>query len=200
MRHYDAIVIGGGHNGLTAASYLARGGMRVCVLERRSIVGGAAVTEEFHPGYRNSIFSYVVSLLRPEVVRDLDLERYGYHPILLENSLYLDSRGDYLLLNGEDAHDRAQFAKFSQTDYDAYLAFDESIEQIGGILAKQWLREPPKLSMNAIGDIVSALRLGKDVYDLDEEGRWRLMQFFIGAPESIINRWFESPKIKGPDM
>lgn len=196
MRHYDAIVIGGGHNGLTAASYLARGGMRVCVLERRSIVGGAAVTEEFHPGYRNSIFSYVVSLLRPEVVRDLDLERYGYHPILLENSLYLDSRGDYLLLNGEDAHDRAQFAKFSQTDYDAYLAFDESIEQIGGILAKQWLREPPKLSMNAIGDIVSALRLGKDVYDLDEEGRWRLMQFFIGAPESIINRWFESPKIK----
>ena len=196
MRHYDAIVIGGGHNGLTAASYLARGGMRVCVLERRSIVGGAAVTEEFHPGYRNSIFSYVVSLLRPEVVRDLDLERYGYQPILLENSLYLDSRGDYLLLNGEDAHDRAQFAKFSQTDYDAYLAFDESIEQVGGILAKQWLREPPKLAMNAIGDIVSALRLGKDVYDLDEEGRWRLMQFFIGAPESIINRWFESPKIK----
>ncbi|CAN0498567.1 unnamed protein product, partial [Discosporangium mesarthrocarpum] len=88
------------------------------------------------------------------------------------------------------------FAKFSQTDYDAYLAFDESIEQVGGILAKQWLREPPKLAMNGMADIISSLRLGKDVYDLDEEGRWRLMQFFIGAPESIINRWFESPKIK----
>jgi phytoene dehydrogenase-like protein len=83
--------------------------MRVCVLERRDVVGGAAVTEEFHPGYRNSIFSYVVSLLRPEVVRDLELERYGYEPLLLENSLYLDSRGDYLLLNGDEAHDRAQF-------------------------------------------------------------------------------------------
>lgn len=196
MRHFDAIVIGGGHNGLTAANYMARGGMRVCVLERRHVVGGAAISEEFHPGYRNSIFSYVVSLLRPEVVRDLELERHGYTPILLENSLYLDSRGDYLLLNGEGAHDRAQFAKFSATDYDAYLAFEETVEQVGGLLAKQWLREPPRLAMNGIGDILSSLRLGADVYRLDEEARWRLMQFFIGAPESIIERWFESPKIK----
>lgn len=196
MRHYDAIVIGAGHNGLTTANYLARGGMRVCVLERRSVVGGAAVTEEFHPGYRNSIFSYVVSLLRPEVVRDLELERFGYEPILLENSLYLDSRGDYLLLNGDEANTRAQFAKFSDVDYDAYEAFDASVEQVGGLLAKQWLREPPKLSMSGVGDIISSLRLGKDVYQLDEEARWRLMQFFIGAPESIIDRWFESPKIK----
>ena len=196
MRHYDAIVIGAGHNGLTTANYLARGGMRVCVLERRSVVGGAAVTEEFHPGYRNSIFSYVVSLLRPEVVRDLELERFGYEPILLENSLYLDSKGDYLLLNGDEANNRAQFAKFSDVDYDAYEAFDASVEQVGGLLAKQWLREPPKLSMSGVGDIISSLRLGKDVYQLDEEARWRLMQFFIGAPESIIDRWFESPKIK----
>lgn len=196
MSHFDAIVIGAGHNGLTAANYLARGGMRVCALERRPIVGGAAVTEEFHPGYRNSIASYVVSLLRPEVVRDLELERYGYEPILLENSLYLDTRGDYLLLNGDDAHDRAQFAKYSAVDYDAYLAFEETVDQVGGLLAKQWLREPPKLAMNGIGDILASLRLGMDVYRLDEEARWRLMQFFIGAPESIIERWFESPKIK----
>ncbi|GAB5413019.1 MAG: NAD(P)/FAD-dependent oxidoreductase [Congregibacter sp.] len=196
MQHFDAIVIGAGHNGLTTANYLARGGMRVCVLERRHIVGGAAVTEEFHPGYRNSIASYVVSLLRPEVVRDLELERFGYEPILLESSLYLDTRGDYLLLNGDDDHDRAQFAKFSAVDYDAYLAFDETIEQVGGLLAKQWLREPPKLAMNGVGDILASLRLGADVYKLDEEARWRLMQFFIGAPESIIDRWFESPKVK----
>ncbi|EED31462.1 putative oxidoreductase family protein [gamma proteobacterium NOR5-3] len=196
MSHFDAIVIGAGHNGLTTANYLARGGMRVCVLERRHIVGGAAVTEEFHPGYRNSIASYVVSLLRPEVVRDLELERYGYAPILLENSLYLDTRGDYLLLNGDDAHDRAQFAKYSDVDYDAYLAFEETVDQVGGLLAKQWLREPPKLAMDGMGDILASLRLGMDVYRLDEEARWRLMQFFIGAPESIIERWFESPKIK----
>ncbi len=196
MRHYDAIVIGAGHNGLTTANYLARGGMRVCVLERRPVVGGAAVTEEFHPGYRNSIFSYVVSLLRPEVVRDLELGRFGYEPILLENSLYLDSRGDYLLLNGDESHDREQFSKYSDKDYDAYLAFENTVEQVGDILAKQWLREPPKLAMNGVGDILSSLRLGADVYRLDDEARWRLMQFFIGAPETIIERWFESPKIK----
>ena len=84
---FDAIVLGGGHNGLTTANYLAMGGMKVCVLERRHVVGGAAVSEEFHPGYRNSIASYVVSLLRSEVVRDLQLEKYGYEPLLLENSL-----------------------------------------------------------------------------------------------------------------
>ncbi|MDP5070129.1 MAG: NAD(P)/FAD-dependent oxidoreductase [Congregibacter sp.] len=196
MSDFDAIVIGAGHNGLTTANYLARGGMRVCVLERRHIVGGAAVTEEFHPGYRNSIASYVVSLLRPEVVEDLELTRYGYEPLLLEHSLYLDTRGDYLLLNGDAAHDRAQFEKFSSVDYSAYLAFEDTVDQVGGLLAKHWLREPPKLAMSGMGDILSSLRLGMDVYRLDEQARWRLMQFFIGAPESIIERWFESPKIK----
>lgn len=196
MPQYDALIIGAGHNGLTTANYLAAGGMRVCVVERRHLVGGAAVTEEFHPGYRNSIASYVVSLLRPEIVRDLELERHGYEPLLLENSLYLDSRGDYLLLNGDDAHDRAQFAKFSETDYDAYLAFEETVEKTGDLLAKQWLKAPPKLADGGAGDLLSALKLGFDVYRLNEEQRWRLMQFFIGAPESIINRWFTSPKVK----
>ncbi|MEM6485817.1 MAG: NAD(P)/FAD-dependent oxidoreductase [Pseudomonadota bacterium] len=196
MSNFDALIIGAGHNGLTTANYLAAGGMKVCVLERRGLVGGAAVTEEFHPGYRNSIASYVVSLLRPEVVRDLDLTRYGYEPILLENSLYLDSRGDYLLLNGDDAHDRAQFRKFSDTDYEAYLAFEDNVETVGELLSKQWLKPPPKLAEGGVGDLLSALKLGFDVYRLNEEQRWRLVQFFIGAPESIINRWFESDKVK----
>ncbi|MDJ0879170.1 MAG: NAD(P)/FAD-dependent oxidoreductase [Halieaceae bacterium] len=193
---FDAIVIGGGHNGLTTANYLAMGGMRVCVLERRDIVGGAAVTEEFHPGYRNSLASYVVSLLRPEVVKDLALEQYGYEPILLGNSLYLDSSGGHLLLNGDEAHDRAQFAKFSDTDYDAYLAFDETIETVGDILAKQWLKTPPKLSGGGLTDLLGAVKLGFDVYKLNEDERWRLMQFFVGAPDTIIERWFDSDKIK----
>lgn len=102
-RAYDAIVIGAGHNGLTTSAYLARGGMRVCVLEQCPQVGGAAITREFYPGYRNSVYSYVVSLLRPEVVQDLELERFGYEPILLQNSLYLDRSGSHLLLTGDVA-------------------------------------------------------------------------------------------------
>jgi len=195
-RHFDAIVLGGGHNGLTTANYLAMGGMRVCVLEQRHIVGGAVVSEEFHPGYRNSLASYVVSLLRPEVVRDLELERYGYEPILLENSLYLDSGGDYLLLNGDEAHDRAEYARFSDRDYDAMHSFEKSIDTVSELLAKQWLKPPPKLYGGGLGDLLEALKLGLDAYRLNEDERWRLMQFFIGAPESIIERWFDSEKVK----
>jgi phytoene dehydrogenase-like protein len=193
---FDAIVIGAGHNGLTTANYLAMGGMSVCVLEQRHVVGGAAVSEEFHPGYRNSVASYVVSLLRKEVVKDLQLEKYGYEPIPLGNSLYLDSSGDYLLLNGDPQHDRAEFARFSAADYEAMLAFEDSVDKVGTILAKQWLREPPRLYGGGLRDLLDSVRLGLDVYRLDEGDRWRLLQFFLGAPQSIIDRWFESDKVK----
>lgn len=195
-QNYDVIVVGGGHNGLTTANYLAMGGMRVCVLEQRHIVGGAAVSEEFHPGYRNSTASYVVSLLRPEVVKDLELEKYGYEPMLLGNSLYLDSSGDYLLLTEDEAHNRAQFEKFSATDYESMHAFDEIVDVVGGLLAKQWLNEPPKLHGGGLNDLLSAVKLGADVYKLDDDQRWRLIQFFIGAPDTIIERWFDSDKVK----
>ena len=194
--YFDAIVIGGGHNGLTTANYLAMDGMRVCVLEQRPVVGGAAVTEEFHPGYTNSLASYVVSLLRQEVVDDLALQKYGYEPLLLENSLYLDSSGDYLLLNGDEAHDRAQFAKFSDTDYDAMLGFEHSIEIVGDLLAKQWLKEPPKLHGGGMADLMEAMKLGMDVYQLDADARWRLMQFFIGRRKASSIAGLKAPRSK----
>ncbi|MDG2459400.1 MAG: NAD(P)/FAD-dependent oxidoreductase [Luminiphilus sp.] len=196
MSHYDAIVIGAGHNGLTTANYLAKGGMNVCVLEQRPVVGGAAVTEEFCPGYRNSTFSYVVSLLRPEVIRDLQLADYGYEAITLENALYIDSTGDHLLLTADEQFNRSQFEKFSRTDFQAYEAFEHSVDEIGQLLAKQWLSEPPKLGEQGVGDLLAMLKMGVDVFRLDSEARWRLMQFFIGAPETIIDRWFESDKVK----
>jgi len=196
MNTYDTVIIGGGHNGLTTAGYLARAGQRVCVLERRSMVGGAAVTEEFHPGYRNSVFSYVVSLLRPEIVNDLELERYGYQPLPLENSLYMNSQGQYLLLTADESHNRNQFAKFSSTDYESYRAFERVVDQVAGLLAKQWLTAPPRLGDQGVSDLMSTLKLGVDVFRLDAESRWRMMQFFIGAPETIIDSWFDSPAVK----
>lgn len=193
---FDAVIVGGGHNGLTTANYLAMGGMSVCVLEKRHIVGGAAVSEEFHPGYRNSLASYVVSLLRPEIVNDLELERFGYQPIPMQNSLYLASAGDYLLLTGDEEHDRKQYSKFSATDYDSMQAFEESIDKVGALMAKQWLREPPPLQGGGLNDLLEAIKLGLDVRKLDEDTRWRLLQFFVGAPQSIIDRWFDSDKVK----
>src|SRR5262245_6068186 len=107
---WDAIVIGGGHNGLTAAGYLGRAGLKTLVLERRPVLGGAAVTEEFHPGYRNSVASYTVSLLRPEVIEELELKRHGFVPVKMKASLSLLADGRALLLTGDDTHDRAAVA------------------------------------------------------------------------------------------
>lgn len=193
---FDAIVIGAGHNGLTAANYLAMGGLNVCVLEQRSVVGGAAISEEFHPGFRNSVASYVVSLLRPEVVADLELDKYGYEPMRLTSSFYPDSSGDYILLTDDEDHNKEQYRKFSETDYASFEAYDAIVEQIGDILSSQWLKEPPKLNGGGVYDIISSAKLGRDLYKLDHEARYRLVQFLVGTPDSIIERWFESDKVK----
>ena len=139
---FDAIVIGAGHNGLTAAGYLGKAGLKTLVVERRHVVGGAAVTEEFHPGYRNSIASYVVSLLRPEVIRDLELHKHGYELIHLAGDVEI-CRDDYLFLNGDEANDRAEIGRFSDRDYDAIQQFEAMLSKIGVVVRPQsrgWLR------------------------------------------------------------
>ncbi|WNC68862.1 NAD(P)/FAD-dependent oxidoreductase [Thalassotalea nanhaiensis] len=194
--HYDAIVIGAGHNGLTTANYLAMQGLKVCVLEQRHIVGGAAVSEEFHPGYRNSIASYVVSLLRPEVIDDLQLKKYGYQTLPLDNAFYPNLNGDYLLLGKDEEENRKQFNKFSKTDYDSYQELHDIIDKVGDVVAKQWLKPPPKLSGGGATDLLNCVKLGLDFYKLDNDSKHRMLQLFIGAPETLIERWFESDKIK----
>lgn len=195
-KSFDVIIIGGGHNGLTTANYLAMGGLRVCILERRHIIGGAAISEEFHPGFRNSIASYVVSLLRPEVVSELELEKYGYEPILLENSFYPDSNGDYLLLTGSEAHNQAQYAKFSNSDYEALKEYYGYVEKVGEIVASQWLKTPPPLSGAGVNDLLNTVQIGMDMLKLDKQEKHRMLQFFVGAPISIIDSWFDSAKVK----
>ena len=193
---FDVIVLGGGHNGLTAANYLAKAGLRVCVLERRAIVGGAAVTEEFSPGYRNSLASYVVSLLKEEIIDDLELRSYGYETILLPNSFYPGLDGSHLLLTENENHNKEQIGKFSSADHDALKEFENIVDQVGGIISKYWMNPPPKLSGGGLSDVINAIKLGNDIYKLDSDARHRLIQFLVGAPETIIERWFESDKIK----
>ena len=193
---FDAIVVGAGHNGLVTANYLAKGGLRVCVLEQRHIVGGAAVSEEFHPGYRNSVASFVVSLLRPEVIEDLELKKYGYETMIVDNSFYPGSKGDYLLLTADKEENKKQFEKYSSSDYQAYGEFYDIVDKVGAVVAGEWLKPPPKLSEGGLSDLISAARLGLQMYKLDGDTRYRLLQLFVGAPETMIERWFESDKIK----
>src|SRR6188768_3590104 len=122
-RNHDALIIGGGHNGLVCAFYLARAGLKVRVLERRHVVGGAAVTEEFAPGFRNSTASYTVSLLRPQVIADMRLHERGLRVVERPISNFLPFANDYLKLGGGTARTQAEFARFSARDAEAFPAY-----------------------------------------------------------------------------
>src|SRR5215468_9109634 len=138
---YDAILIGAGHNGLVCATYLAKAGLKVLVLERRGVVGGAAVTEEFHPGFRNSVAAYTVSLLQPKVIRDLDLEGHGLRIVMrkLNNFLPL-ADGRYLATGAGRTHD--EVAKFSQRDADRLPEYERRLDAIADVLRAIALEAP----------------------------------------------------------
>jgi phytoene dehydrogenase-like protein len=193
---YDAIVIGAGHNGLTAAGYVAKAGRRVLVLERRPVVGGAAVTEEFHPGYRCSTASYVVSLLRDEVVRDLELKRHGYETIPMHNTFAPLPDGRSLLLTGDDAQDQAEVAKFSNRDYRAMKEFDRRLALAADVLRGEMLRAPPPLAGGGLGGVLAMLRLGNGFRRLAPEERQFLLQLFTMPVGDLLDRWFDSEIVK----
>lgn len=191
---YDAIIIGGGHNGLTAAGYLGKAGLKTIVLERRSIVGGAVVTEEICPGYRISTVSYVVSLLRSEVIDDLELKRHGFEMIRLDGNLSVCG-DDYLFLTGDAEHDRKEVGRFSSVDYDAMDRFDAMIQKAGEVVRKQMLREPPRLDAGIL-DLIPLARMGLDIRKFSPDLRHRLVQLLTSSAYDLIERWFESSMIK----
>ncbi len=193
---WDAIVVGGGHNGLTAAAYLGRAGLRTLVLEKNPVVGGAAVSEEFHPGYRNSVASYVVSLLQPTVIADLELARHGFSTLALDGTFYPRPDGRHLLLTGEASSDRAQMEAFEAGSHAAMQALHRITDEAGEVLREQWLREPPRLAGAGVGDAIAMLRTGLAFRKLSGEGRQRLLQFLLGSARALIERHFDSEDMR----
>jgi phytoene dehydrogenase-like protein len=198
-RGCDAVVIGGGHNGLVCAYYLAAAGLKVTVLERRHVVGGAAITEEFHPGFRNSVAAYAVSLLNPKIIRDLDLARHGLRIVErgISNFLPLDAQHHLKVGAGRTAQ---EVAKFSERDAARLPAYAERLEAVADVLRDLVLETPPNVTaggwLEALPELLSGARLGKRLAKLDLPLRRELLDLFVKSAGDYLDGWFESAPIK----
>ncbi len=194
-KHYDALIIGGGHNGLTCAFYLAKAGMKVRVLERRHIVGGAAVTEEFHPGFRNSTASYTVSLLRPKVIADMKLHERGYKVIERTISNFFPFPDTYLKLGGGADRTMAEFARFSKKDAAAYPAYDAALEKVAQVLRDIALQIPPNVG-GGLSSLIAAAKQGWPMAQMDISTQRDLLDIFTKSARDFLDGWFEDDHVK----
>jgi phytoene dehydrogenase-like protein len=195
----DALLIGGGHNGLVCAAYLAAAGLKVTVLERRGVAGGAAVTEEFHPGFRNSVAAYTVSLLNPKVIRDLELPKHGLRVVERRVSNFLPTDdGRYIKTGG--GHTHAEVAKFSKKDAERLDAYGQRLDLIADLLRDLVLETPPNVVegdwRSALPELLRATRLGGRLRKLDMKMRRELLALFANSAGDYLNGWFESDPIK----
>lgn len=194
----DAIIIGAGHNGLTCAAYLAAAGLKVTVLERRAVVGGAAVTEEFHPGFRNSVASYTVSLLNPKVIRDLELPRHGLTVVERRMSNFLPLDGDYLAVG--EGRTKAEVARFSTADAERLEAYGERLEAVAEVLRDLVLQTPPNLVEGGLGEalpeLLKSATIGRRLTRLDLTAKRDLLALFAQSAGDWLDGWFESDPIK----
>ncbi|MGH9757463.1 MAG: phytoene desaturase family protein [Candidatus Acidiferrales bacterium] len=195
-KRYDAIVIGGGHNGLVHAAYLARAGKKVLILERRYVLGGAAVTEEIIPGFKFSVFSYVVSLLRPEIIRDLDLPRHGLEILPLDGTITPMADGDYLWRTNDHGKTRRELERHSRLDAEAYEEFGKSMVNMCRFVKPILGMIPPDPSSLDPRDLKKLAFLGKRFQSLSSEDRYNLVQLMTMSAADFLDQWFETDVLK----
>ncbi|MDB5640806.1 MAG: FAD-dependent oxidoreductase [Hyphomicrobiales bacterium] len=202
MSECDALIIGAGHNGLACAFYLARAGLRVHVVERLATVGGAAVTEEFHPGFRNSVAAYTVGLLHPRVIADMRLHAHGLKVVERKAMNFVPGESDYLLTTPDDM--QGAIARLSPRDAAAWPAYSAEIDRAGDVLRQWLLRTPPNLQQgkwrthwrDRLRQGARALRLGRDLAGLDAAGVGAVHDLFTRSAGDMLDRWFENDLVK----
>ena len=196
---HDVIIIGGGHNGLTCAAYLAEVGLKVLVLERRDVVGGAAVTEEFHPGFRNSVASYTVSLLNPQVIADLDLHRHGLRVVERKVSNFLPLSDDQYFMSAPGVT-QSEVARFSNHDAMRLPEYERRLDVIADVVRTLLLEQPPNLVeqgfVRGIEEAMRAAALGGRLNKLDITGKRDLLDLFTKSAGEWLDEWFESAPVK----
>src|SRR6188508_1938067 len=195
-QRYDAIIIGGGHNGLVNAAYLARAGQKVLVLERRHVLGGAAVTEEIFPGFKFSVCSYVVSLLRPEIIRELDLPRHGMELLPLDGTLTPMPNGDHLWRVNDHDKARREIARHSRLDAEAYDEYGKAMIEMGRFAKPILSMTPPDPTSLDPRGLLELLGIGRRFRAMRSHDRVNQIQLLTMGAVDFLDQWFETDVLK----
>ena len=196
MKKYDAIVVGAGHNGLTNAAYLAKSGLKVLVVEKNDYIGGASVSRELHEGWTYSNCSYVCSLLRPEIFRDLNLQKYGLQVLPYGGSVTFMQNGDIYGGYSDDDLARREIGRFSKRDADAYVRFARDVSKQCRFIKPMLLRTPPDPTSFKPKDLGELIYLFKRLYSLGEQTIYDTIRFYTMSVAEYLDEYFESDVIK----